>query len=214
MMLIVMLLQCAVGSSSDTPGGDTCVTWCQQANADSRGSGVEGRRCEGASWQQLTRGDKWIEGAGTGRRSLEDDREGVCWSGGSWQQSRGAVTGGSWQKAPTGGSGSSSASSGGSNMCSSSFNLPLRLDHQRRCGSCCCLLRGNGGVSSRRSEGSAGRVLAVADGRIEAGGDSSRGLGGGWTAALGGSIKGAARGCSQSSREAGREGCSQCSRGA
>ena len=38
-------------------------------------------------------------------------------------------------------------------MCSSGFNLPLRLDHQRRCGSCCCLLRGNGGDSSRRLEG-------------------------------------------------------------
>ena len=26
MMMIVMLLQCVVGSNSDTPGGDTCVT--------------------------------------------------------------------------------------------------------------------------------------------------------------------------------------------
>ena len=115
MMLIMLLLQCVVGSSSGTSGGDNCVTWCQQAHADSGGSGEEGGRCGGASWQQLTRVDKWREGAVTGGRSLQDDRGGECWSGGSWQQIRGAVAGGSWQKAPTGGSGSSSASNGGSN---------------------------------------------------------------------------------------------------
>ena len=56
-MMMVMMLQCAVGSSSGTPGGDTCVTWCKQAYASSRGcgggSGVEGGGGEGASWQQL-----------------------------------------------------------------------------------------------------------------------------------------------------------------
>ena len=57
MMMMVMMLRCAVGSSSGTPGGDTCVTWCKQAYASSRGcgggSGVEGGGGEGASWQQL-----------------------------------------------------------------------------------------------------------------------------------------------------------------
>ena len=116
MMMMVMMLQCAVGSSSGTPGGDTCVTWCKQAYASSRGcgggSGVEGGGGEGASWQQLTSGGKWTEGAGTGGRwqgqltaaGTGGSRvDGTCGPGccgrGSWQQGGGVVPGGSWGQA-------------------------------------------------------------------------------------------------------------------
>ena len=132
------------------------------------------------------------------------------WSGGSWQQARGAVAGGSWQKAPTGGSGSSSASSGGSNMCSSSFNLPLRLDHQRRCGSCCCLLRGNGGDSSRRLEGGWKEVAEVQE--LEAAGAVGAKQGGAesqFNCCINGD---ALARQSQLGGGAARGGCSQCSR--
>ena len=40
------------------------------------------RRCEGTAsgnGRLQLEGDKWMEGAGTGGRSLEDDREGECW---------------------------------------------------------------------------------------------------------------------------------------
>ena len=137
-------------------------------------------------------------------------------AGGSWQQTSGAVAGGSWQQARGAVAAGSrrqtrSAVAEGSKQGTTTEGRDSNIEDDGTNSR-----RAKGAVSSRRSERSAGRVPAEADGGTEAGGDSSRGIDGasscsalGWAAALGGSIMGAARGCNQCKGVVASEGCSQ-----